>query len=219
MKFHVVSALSFYGNANQIDAFHAEMFHGRAYRGGQLPTSKDARLAFDVDRPLRLHKNAFSIPHVFAPEYILVASSAVRSALNQVTHLRFAPVTFETLFSYPYRAGDFAFWDELPDYYLQQEFIDNQTDDPRLHLEVGEYFEVIAPPIRAIRDQFADLRDVSVEIGPTEFDEPLELSLSAEMLGLFPVFSCGESVMNDSVFSKLEPFIDWTYFGHAEGKL
>lgn len=99
MKFHVVRALSFFGNTNQIDAFHAEMFHGRAYRGGRLPTSKNARLAYDVDRPLRLHKNAFSISHVFAPEYILVVSSVVRDALNQVAHLRFAPVTFETLFS------------------------------------------------------------------------------------------------------------------------
>lgn len=75
MKVHVLSVLTFYGKTHQIDAFHAEMFHGRANRGGQPPTSKNARLAYGVDRPLRLHKNVFTLAHVFAPEFILVVSS------------------------------------------------------------------------------------------------------------------------------------------------
>ena len=146
-------------------------------------------------------------------------SSVVRAELAHVPHLQFAPVTFGTLFSYPFRAGDFSFWDVLPDYNIQQEFIDKQRDDPELHAEVPEFFEPIAPPVRDIRDRFTGLREVSVEIGPTECDEPLGLSLGAELLEKCPIFKCGSFVMNDKVFSKLAAFVDWTYFTHAEGSL
>jgi hypothetical protein len=219
MKFHVVTVLTFYGNTDRIDAFHAEMFHGRADRGGESPTSKSARLAHDVDRPMRIHKNAFQIADVFAPEFQLVVSSLARGSLLDVPHLRFVPITFRTLFSCPYGAGDFSFWEDLPDYRIQQEFIDQQKNDPQLHSYVGDYFELVAPPVRDIRDRFEGLRSVSVDIASSEFDDPLELPLSAQLLEECPVFSCGSFEMSDAVFSRLEAYVDWTYFTHVEGSL
>ena len=217
MKFHVLSVLTYYGNTDQIDAFHARMFHGEASRGGERPTSQDARLAYEVDRPLCLHKNVYNIAPVFAPEFALVVCANVKSKLGDVPQVRFAPVRHGTLFSFPYGAGDFSFLEEMPDYITQQEFIDNQKDDPQRHLDVGEFSELIAPPIREIRNRYAKLRDISVEIGPTEFDEPLEFPISAAMLEDFPIFKCGSFIIHDNVFSRLAEFIDWTYFTHVQG--
>ncbi len=218
MKFHVVSVLSCYINSEAIDAFHAEMFHGRASRGGKQPTYRDARMAEDVDRPLHLHKNAYKIANVFAPEFELVVSSAVKDALADASGVKLTPVEFEVLFSYPYRAGDFSYWDDLSDYITQQIFIDEQSDDPELHTHIGQFFELFAPPAFQIQGRFAGLKTVSVNVGPTRLQEPLELSLSPQLLFEFPVFSCGGSyIMSEGVYSRLAPFVDWTYFTHTEG--
>jgi hypothetical protein len=218
MKFHVIDVLTFYGKSDRIDAFHARMFHGEADRGGHRPASKNARVGHAVDRPLRLHKNAYQIADVFSPEFLLVVSSAVRQALGSISRLHFTPVTFATLFSYPYNAGDFSFWDSLTDYQIQQEFIDQQTNDPELQSQVGEYFEMLAPPFRDLKGRFEGIRRIPMNTGPTKMDAK-EIPVCEQMLEDCPVYSIGATVTSDEVFTGIEPFIDWTYFTHAEGKL
>jgi hypothetical protein len=157
--------------------------------------------------------------HVFAPEYELVVSSVARAVLLDVPEIEFERVIFQRLFSYPYRAGDFSFWDDLPDYNRQQKFFDKQKNVPQLHSRVGDFFELVAPPIKDIRNRFHGLRDVAIEIDPKKSGQPLKLSLSVELLDRIPVFKVGGFIMRDDVFVKLAPFIDWTYFTRAEAHL
>lgn len=219
MRFHVLKVLSFFGNTEQIDAFHAMMFHGCANRGGAKPTSQNHRLGFDVDRPLTLHKNAYQIANIFAPEFCLVVSSVVRSALKDIANIEFQPVTFETLFSYPYQAGDFSFWDTVPDYYQQQQLFERQQHAPELIANVGEFYELAAPAIKDLRGSFADLQKVTIDGCETELDPPFEVTVSEEMLNQVPVISCGPFIMNDEIFRRISSFIDWTYFTHTERNL
>lgn len=218
MKFHVIKSKSFFGDTKKIDAFHAAMFHATADRGGKRPNRKDARLAYDVDRPLQLHKNAYEIAPVFEAEGGFVVSSDVRQSLVEIPHVAFAPVHFKTLFHFPYREGDFSFHERIGHYDAQMKFIDERTHDASLKSQVGEYFELIAPPLRELRGHFEPLKDVSVKVGSSRYDFK-DFPISQALLLQHPIYSCGSKVMSDPVFEKLRPFINWTYFVHGEGSI
>jgi hypothetical protein len=213
MKFHVLQSLSnFLDRKKRIDAFHATMYHGTADRGGLKPDRKSARLAYEVDRPLQLHKNAYDIGHIIEPEGFLVVSEIVRDALRESPGITCAPVKFKTLFTYPYAEGDFSFWKTMPDYNQQQEFIDSQRDDAALHQQVGPYFELVAPWVRDLKHRYSPLSELTVLNGNS-------ILISREMLQDNPVYSSGAKVMTESVFAKIEPFVNWTYFEHGEGSI
>lgn len=215
MKFHVIHPLCFYGNTKAIDAFHADMFHGKASRGGRQPHSKNDRGTYELDRPMRLHKNVFEIADFFMPEFECVVSASTKDALSEMSTLRFERVVFEAMYSYPYRANDFSFWNELKDYYSQQDFIDDQTDDPLLHGEVGAYYHMIAPTFRENRTRFRDWRDVSLEADPRESGQ-IEVAFSRNLLTDAGMYCTGTKVVaNDDVYARLAPFIDANYFTHV----
>jgi hypothetical protein len=206
MLFHVVAVRSSYISA-PIRAIHAKFFHGKARRGGEFPSSTNARLAHDVDLPLRLHKNAFKIADVFAPELELVVSRSVSAKLSSMESLRMTPVYFDLLYTYPYEAGDLSCgFDTYTD---QMRFIDDQFDDPRLHSQVDHFFHVETPPIRDVRARNPEASVAAIQID----DEQEELPISPAVFAQSPVYSFGGSfVMCDSVFRILAPFIDNNYY-------
>lgn len=217
MEFHVVKAKAFFVGSTELEEFHARMFHGTADRGGKRPNRNNAYLAYNVDQPLQLHKNVHDMAHVFKPGGALVVSRAVRDAFGEIPGVQFAPVHFKTLFRHPYRAGDFSFHDEIGNYFQQMQFIDELKHDERLAAEVGDYFELVAPPLRDLRQSFEPLRQVAVPVGRSPDNE--EIPISQQLLLRHPIYSCGAKVMSELVFEKLQPFINWTYFDHGQGTI
>lgn len=217
MKFHVFKPLTFFMKSRGVKADHSAMFHGRASRGGKMPTFQDYRLHVEVDRPLRLHKNAYEIAPVFSPEFELVVSETVREALFEFPTLRFEPVEFETLYSCPYRIGDPSFMGNVEGWYEFQDFVDGQKDVPELHRQVGLYFSVEVPLLRNIREPFSDLQDLVVPNDDRAIDRELEVTLSRELLQEYPLFNSGGNVASDELYAKLRPFINQNYNTHVEG--
>ncbi|WP_254510023.1 hypothetical protein [Anatilimnocola floriformis] len=214
MKFHVVSTLSFFGRTKAIDAIHASFFHGTADRGGKRPNSQNSQLANAVDRPLQLHKNIFEIADVFSPEFKLVVSAKVRDVFHDLPEVAFAPVHFKTLYEIPFRAGDFSFYKTIGDFFAIERFIDRQVDKPALHEKIGDYFELVAPPVRDFAARYP-LITASVDIG--ELDDLTEILICPQLLNDVPIYSQGKLVMSDAAYRRLSPFINWTYYLHGEG--
>lgn len=217
MKFHVFKPLTHFMKSPGVRADHSEMFHGRASRGGKMPTFQDYREHVDVDRPMRLHKNMYEIAPVFSPEFELVVSETVREALSDFPTLRFEPVEFETLYTCPYRVGDTSLIGGVKDWYEFQDFVDGQNDVPELHRQIGYYFAVEIPLLRNIRKQFGSLEEVALPNDGRAMDGKLQVTLSREMLYAYPLFYSGGNVASDELYAKLRPFINESYYTHVEG--
>jgi hypothetical protein len=217
MKFHLLSTPVYFSGA--ISAFHVGMFHGRASRGGIMPTYRDYRLAFPLDRPLRLKKNVFNLAAIFRPEGELVVIDTVREVLQQFTSLRFEPVEFAHVFSVPYQAADFSFRQSLPPGKSDEWTLDAHPHDASLMRDLHPYFRLCAPPIRELADLAAAVREVEVVLQEDAFEETVSYPVSPELLERYPAYNCGELVLSDVVFTAIAPFIDWNYFRHAEGSV
>ena len=210
MRFHAVSRISTFFDT-QIRAIHSSFFHGEAKRGGKFPTADDARLAFDVDEPLRLHKNAHDIADIFKPGHMLVVSERVAENLSTHSAITLSTVSFDVLYKYPYSVDDPSCG--FDDYRSQMRFIDEQRDDPQLRRQVGQYFQIRSLPVFRIRELFpnAPLIEATIKRRSTQ------LPISEDVFAAHPLYSIGSStIMSADVFQQLEPFFNWTYFAHAE---
>ncbi|TWU05436.1 hypothetical protein [Allorhodopirellula heiligendammensis] len=210
MRFHAVSVVSTFINTG-IRAIHSSFFHGKASLGGTFPTAENARLAFDVDTPLRLHKNIHDIADHFLPEHELVVSDRVAERLSEHQSISIDAVSFAVLYEYPYSNDDPSCG--FDDYDSQMSFIDTQADVPDLHNRVGSYFHVSMPPVFSVRKLFPDapLVDVTIKYRPTP------LPISPDVFAAHPMYTTGSAtIMSDDVFRRVEPFINWTYFDHLE---
>ncbi len=97
MQFHLLSVRTFFKDG-PIRVVHSSFFHGRAKRGGVFPSSADYRLAYELDSPLRLHKNVHKIAHVFAPEFELVVSEQLMELLATIPLVKSIESVFEILY-------------------------------------------------------------------------------------------------------------------------
>src|SRR4051812_17977665 len=103
MKIH---SLAKFTSSDRIDAFHYDMFHGR-----EIGEMEPHDYGGDLSTPLRLLRNTWRIPDVFQPASNLVVSQAARFELEKLRNIALLRVEFAKLISYPYRAGDFTFYD------------------------------------------------------------------------------------------------------------
>lgn len=196
---------------DRTDEFHLRMFHGTASRGGRRPDRHNALWKSDVDLPLRLHKNVFDIANVFCPENELVVSELVRSEIQKagVIGIRTEEVLFETLYSFPYRAGDFSFWSDLPDYNMQREFIDRQTHHAALMDRVGSFFRIAMPTFGQLRATCTDFKVVLLQRADGIADE---YPVSQDLVLKWVAYNAGGFIMDERLFRPLSHFLSSDYF-------
>ncbi|TWU43560.1 hypothetical protein Poly51_63380 [Rubripirellula tenax] len=213
MKYHVLSVRSSFIDG-PIRAIHAAFFHGNASRGGEFPSATNARLAHDIDLPLRLHKNAYNIADVIAPALELVVSGRVAERLSSIPDLTLAETEFAVLYSYRFTVGDLSCGFEHYD--AQMQFIDTRTDDASLHETVQRYFHIAAPPVYEIRRMHPSEPNVSILID----DDIEDIPLSTSILRSNPIYSLGGSkIVSDELYQILSPFVDFTYYAHESGEI
>lgn len=212
MQFHLLSVRTFFKDG-PIRAVHSEFFHGRAKRGGVFPSSSDYRLAYELDSPLRLHKNVHKIAHVFAPEFELVVSEQLMELLATIPLVKSIESVFEILYRYPFEPGDLGCGFDRYD--RQMQFIDRQSDDASLHDTISRYFQLQIPPVRQIRLAYPNHAVTAVQIG----SESKEIPMSERLLSEVPMYKFGgTTVIRSDIFDIIEPYIDWLYFTSVAGK-
>ncbi|SRR5260370_26925755 len=208
-------ALGTFTSSARIKAFHYVMFHGRYDADApDHPTSHD--LSTDMSRHIPISRNGTTIPDIFEPR-ALVISHAVARKMESFPNVGFRPVIFTKLVDYPYRAGDFSFYeDNTPQVFAHAgKFLNRLPDVPELHKRAGKYFEMIVPRLQDIAPRYDDTTDFKIQVPGSALYERTA-ALSKTLLRDYPAVWKGYNIFSEEVFAVLKPHIDWDYFAVVE---
>lgn len=213
MKLHVIAPLTFFPRS-QISAIHYRMFHGIGSRCGKMyPSEPMAVLNNDLREPLQVIRSKDIFPEVCKPAGTLTVTKNVADALRPLPKVEFLPVKFERLVGLFFAKGDFSFYERHRDCDASTAYFLSLPDVPEAHASARNHYEVIVAEHSAIFARYGLRRDVEFMIGPTEFDEPIQCSLSVTMCEDYPIMRLrGGTLFTDKAFEIIAPHIDWDYF-------
>lgn len=218
---YLVDKITCFIGSPTIREFHYVMFHGVVVADEDEDTeSVVARvLGSNNVQPLRMMRNMFNSPDVLAPEANFVVSERVRDALSELPNIAFLPIECKKLIHYPYRLGDFSWYDDpecrRPDdlYSLLDTVSETDPFDP-------SYAEILTPRLGDIQPSFSGLLSVDAEIGSAGFRERTSIMLNAELLASYPILSTPDTNVFSSVaFAILKPYLDPNFFAITEVEL
>lgn len=193
------------------DANLLDLFHGSARRKGTV---------WD-DFPLRLDRNAYRIPDIFATDLMkggMVVSAAVQAALSGVSGVDFLPVQFDRLYYLEYELGQ-DFEEIGPVCHSDwQRFLKKQKHRRDLIVEIGPYFEVLHPLHFQIVKQMGLDHEPKIDLtfNVFGFEDQLDVLFNREILEQYPVYGSAVQVYREDVFERIEPFYDWQFFTRLE---
>jgi hypothetical protein len=194
------------------------MFHGIS-----VPDMRH-NLGGDLSKPLCLERNVYQIPDIFLPVGNFVVSSRVKEKLEGLPNIAFLPVRFSRLFSFPFRAGDFSYFQtdsflQDPVEYAPEKFFARQENSPSLHSSVGEYYEVIVPRLNDIKARYHHLKRYRYLFEFAVVNSELELELSPELLRDHPAVWQFWNVLSEDVYRRMLPYFNWDYFEMQESEI
>src|SRR6266487_867882 len=133
------------------DILQYSLFHGVAERDdAPFPTSPSHSLGDDLLSPLKVCMGGNYIPHIFRPCASLVVSDTIRSTLSGIQNIEFMPICFRKLVNFPYRAGDFSYYESEsfkndPYHNRSDTLLKRLPDDSKLHVVDSSYSELVLP--------------------------------------------------------------------------
>ena len=213
-RFTAVQKLTHFCENKAIDTYHFVMFHGLSRRGDKVG-GKSYFLKDQLEEPLSLEINAYRQNHIIQPSGRLVVSEQVKAELGSIQNIIFFPTDFAKIFTIPYKEFDFSHWDDA-DYYddgLGPERVVNRASHlPELVSEILPMFEVICARHVDVKNEFQNLVDIEVSIGPTIHDRPFIISLSRQMLETYPIMWCsGCHILSEDLYGKINKYFNWNY--------
>ena len=179
-----------------VDVMYADFFHGIPRRGGDYGTTTDARMQYQIDRPLHLWKNVFQLGNFFCPSGCMVFSRSLFDSLALV-ECEPVPVVFDRPYSLEYdlKINSIEFFG-FRDYFQQQRFLYSQKGD--LELNIGlefvsvdlkrevdflkEKFDLDATELQSQREMF-DSESKLLDVVGTDYIEQIGILDARNMIG------------------------------------
>lgn len=187
-----------------IDAYHAELFHGRLLN----KKVDDNNLGDVLTIPLELEKDVFDLRYIFQPQRNLVIPESAKQRLSTVPQIAFYPVVFKKLFFAPYRTGDLSLGPES--YYDLEPWLDSFRHEEGLRQEIENFYELILPAHDRLTKEFNNLRVIEFNL---QTWRAARLTLSEEMFRTYPaIWSAEGIVFRQDIFEMIEEFFSWDYF-------
>lgn len=200
----VYKKTSFASLKDGINAYHAQLFHGKLLN----EKVNDNNLGDILTTPLKLQKNAYDLRHIFQPQRNLVVPESVKQKLKSFSNVSFYPIVFCKLFFAPYEKGDLSLGPES--YYDLEDWLASFKHEEGLRQEIENFYELILPAHDRIKKDFSPFETVKFNLQPWCESQ---LDLSKEMLQIFPaIWSAKGIVFRQDVFELIEEFFTWDYF-------
>ena len=219
MKCYAIDNVISYLDKPAISPFHAAMFHGTFYRGGQ--GNAPARLGAGPIEPAMLVKNVHHIGDCFSPMNFVI-SKKVRGRLGTRPNIEFVQVGYQKLFDYPYEKHDLSFYDRMAELDVLDDdldeaiegLIESQPNNLSLAERVGSHYEVVHWRHQDVFEKFPEARPVPFEVPFTlTHAAPFGGRLSPRMMNEYPLLWTEHgTVIRHDVFEILEPFLDDDYY-------
>jgi hypothetical protein len=209
-------------SSKRINIFHYHLFHGECEDNESHKPLPTHQIGDDLSKPLVLSRDGWFVPHIFKVSTSLVISSEVKNALGELSNVVYLPVVFKKLVDYPFRAGDFSYFDTLefrrdPRAADPEKLIKRLPDVPRLHAQVGDYFELVIGNYHFVMEKYANRRQIHYEYPYLGGQEPATLEVTEDMLASYPImWADGGYVLIEEVFARVREFLDLDYFTVTE---
>lgn len=206
-----------------INAFHYTMFHGEGRRAGVAEwESCDHKLGDDLSDPIRYTCNGYRTPDMAMPSINFIVSAVVRTALEGLPGLVFAPVELEKVIYLPYSVGDFSYY-ERSDFRRDPRGRGHETVFRRwpnrsaLHAAVAPRFEVVCGSAHRLAPAYPEAREVELadpcgDDGDTETSPLSERMLAEHSL----VKTLRGTAFTSEAFGRIERFLDPDYYAVAD---
>lgn len=210
MKLYLVWKKTEFDGIN-MTGYQCDMFHGceneNKFRkeiysyGDRLATQNH----FDV--------NIYNLGEIIKPGRHLVVSEKIKKILESFNNIAFLQAIFDKIVNIPYEAGKLP--DTCENLFTNQpiSFLNIYEHDPSL--TIGNYYELIAPEVYVIEENYHDTEKISFQYRETSLT--FDLNLSELMLTENPIIWTSEgSIFRDFVFEKIASYFNWDFFEKKE---
>lgn len=202
-------------SSDRIYEFHYLMFHGLSRQLDATGEESIHRFGGDLSVPARLKSNAYNIPDISIRSTNLIVSDRVREAIGQRPNVSFCRVIFEKMIHYPYRPGDFSYYNtpeflRNPNKYDPKSLFDRLPHRPDLVAAVGPYWEVVVPVLSSVAGSYKPTFQLRCE--PSDIDGEIELDLSADLLKDYCMFWCECNFFDSSIYEAIRSYVNLDYF-------
>jgi hypothetical protein len=198
------------------------MFHGNCQEDESHKPLPSHKIGGDLSKPLVLSRNGWFVPDIFKVCTSLVVSSVVKNVLGELPNVIYLPVVFNKLVEFPFRAGDFSYY-HTPEFRKNPRSADPETlikrlpNVPRLHSQIGNYFELVIGNHHFVKDKYPDRRQIQYSFPYLGGQEPATLEVTEELLASYPImWADGGFVFVEHLFDRIREYLDLDYFTVTE---
>jgi hypothetical protein len=199
----------------RISAFHHEMFHGRAERGGrEYPHELHFWANTEAPEPLKISRTMRGVPNVSCPTSAhFIVCERLAEQLQNIPHIRLMPVVFNRVVDIPYSKGGHSWMEDYGDH-DPKHYLRTMPDVSQFH-DIGQYFEVQTWRLADVIDRYEDAVAIDLETGTPPTAKTATVTVSETALRDYPMVYgsfTGSVFLAEHVFALLDAEIDRDFF-------
>lgn len=204
MDFYLIWKKTSFDGVN-MTGYHCDMFHGCEVENN--PRTVIYTYEDKLEEKIHLVVNLYNLGDIIKPCRHLVVSERVRNILAPVKNIAFLQVIFDKIINISYKAGI------IPDenLFTNQPYSFTNMYKHDSSLIIGNYYELIAPEIYEIEQNYDDITEFEFQYRETDLS--FKLKLSKTMLNENHIIWTSEGIIfRDFVFDTIEQYYNWDYF-------